>query len=109
MLNRSFIIIETVENRKIIWAAFACSLVFLLIAYKFFISELPHKNNIVQISGILKDEIKFERKGRGKKFLVIKLKNYPEIDFMIGSVSLEETYSQELINEIEQEIQLTCL
>lgn len=74
-------------------------MVFLFIAFKFFISELPDKNNIVQISGILRDEIKYERRGRGKKTLIIKLKNHPEIDFMIGSVSLDETYSQELIHE----------
>jgi len=93
------IIKEIVENKKLIWTAFACSLVFLFIAFKFFISELPDKNSIAKISGILKDEIKIERKGRGKKSLLIKLKNYPEIDFMIGSIALDETYSQELINE----------
>lgn len=90
---------ETVEDKKLVWTAFVCSLVFLFIAFKFFVSELPDKNSIVKISGILKDEIKFERRGRGKKSLIIKLKNYPEIDFMIGSVALRQTNSEALILE----------
>jgi len=90
---------ESIENKKLIWIAFACSLVFLFIAFKCFISELPDENNIAKITGILKDDIKKENRGRGKKSLIVKLKNYPEIDFMIGSVSLDKTYSEKLTSE----------
>lgn len=74
-------------------------MVFLFIAFKLFISELPDESNIVKITGILKDDIKKENRGRGKKSLIVKLKNYPEIDFMIGTVSLDETYSEKLTDE----------
>ncbi|MCD1115775.1 hypothetical protein [Chryseobacterium turcicum] len=86
-------------NKKLIWSLFAFGLFFLFLAFKFFISELPDKNNIVKVSGLLENDIKRESGRRGKKSLIIKLKNYPEIDFMIGSVALDEIDSEELIDE----------
>jgi len=90
---------ESRENKRLIWVAFICSLVFLFIAFRFLISELPDKNNIVEIHGILKSDIKVKKRGRGSRVLVIKLENYPKINFIIQSVSLGETYSQELMDE----------
>lgn len=92
-------LLESMGNKKLIWSLFAFGLFFLFLAFKFFISELPDRNNIVKVSGLLENDIKRESGRRGKKSLIIKLKNYPEIDFMIGSVALDEIDSEELIDE----------
>lgn len=90
---------DSMENKKFIWSLFAFGLFFLFIAFKFFISELPDRNNIVKVSGLLENDIKRESRSHGKKSLIIKLKNYPEIDFMIGGVALDEIDSDELVDE----------
>lgn len=89
---------EKKENKKLIWIAFAFSFILLFFAFKFYVSELPNKNNIVKINGVLKNDIKIKKGKRGNT-LIIKLKNHPEINFTIGSVSLRQSYSQKLIDE----------
>lgn len=87
------------NNKKLGLIALISGFCFLLIAVQIFNSELPNKNNIVKISGILENDIRIKRRNRGSKSLTINLKKYPEINFMIGNVSLRQTYDNELIND----------
>jgi hypothetical protein len=87
------------ENKKSIYIAFISSFILLLFAYKFYISELPNKNNITKIRGILKENIKIKKGRRGSKTLIIKLQEYPKINFTIGNVSLRQTHEQKLLEE----------
>lgn len=90
---------EKTENKKVIYIAFISSFILLLVAYNFYNSDLPNKNNVTQLKGILKENIILKKGRRGSKTLIITLQEYPKISFTIGSVSLRQTYEQELLDE----------
>ncbi|QCX54375.1 hypothetical protein [Elizabethkingia sp. JS20170427COW] len=87
------------ENIKLICIAFISSFILLFFAGKFYFDKLPNKTNIIELKGVLKNDIKIEKGRRGSRTLIIKLKEYPTIEFTIGSVSLRQTYEQQLLEE----------
>ncbi len=90
---------EKFKNKKLIYFAFISGFILFFVAFKFYISELPNKNNITEIKGVLKENIIIKKGRRGSRTLIINLKEYPKINFTIGSVSLRQTYEHELLNE----------
>jgi len=89
---------EKKSNRRLIWISFISSFFLLFFAVKISLSELPDRNSIKQIKSILKD-IKIKKGRRGSRTLIINLNEYPEINFMIGSVALDKTSFYDLIND----------
>jgi len=87
------------ENKKLIYFAFFSSFILFFFTFKFYNSKLPNKNNITEIKGILKENISIKRGRRGSRTLIIKLNEYPSINFTIGSVSLRQTYEEKLLDE----------
>jgi len=87
------------ENIKLIYIAFISSFVLLFFASKFCFSEFPNKNNIIELKGILKENIKIKKGRSGRRTLIIKLQKYPKIDFNIGNVSLRQTNEQKLLGD----------
>lgn len=85
------------QNIKVILTSFSLGFVFVGLALKFMTSKLPDKENTVSITGILDHDI--ELHGRKSKTFIINLKNHPDINFQIGSVSLKQTYSDDLTTE----------
>lgn len=89
---------EKKSNSKLIWVLFILSFIFLFVSIKYSLSKLPNTNSITEIKGLLKD-FKIKRGRRGGNFLTIKLNEYPEINFIIGSVSMSQIYYQEFVTE----------
>ncbi len=90
---------EKSKNKKLIYFAFISGFILFFFAFKFYNSELPNKNNITEIKGVIKENIIIKKGRRGSRTLIIKLQEYPKINFTIGSVSLRQTYEEELLNE----------
>lgn len=90
---------EKSKNKKLIYFAFISGFILFFVAFKFYNSELPNKNNITEIKGVLKENIIIKKGRRGSRTLIINLQEYPKINFTIGSVSLRQTYEVELLNE----------
>ncbi|WP_080778672.1 hypothetical protein [Chryseobacterium phocaeense] len=88
---------EKKSNRRLIWISFILSFFLLFFAIKISLSELPDRSSIIEIKGILKD-VKIE-KGRRNRALVIHLNEYPEINFVIGSVVLNQTSFHDLMSD----------
>jgi len=87
---------EKKANRRHIWVSFISSFFLLFFAIKVSLSELPDKGSITEIKGVLKD-IKI-KKGRRSKTLIINLNEYPEINFMIGDLELNQSALYDLMN-----------
>ncbi len=87
------------ENIKLISIALISSFILLYFAGKFYFDKLPNKENVTKLKGTLKNEIKTKKGRRGNRTLIIKLKEYPTIEFTIGSVSLRQTFEQKLLEE----------
>lgn len=97
------------ENIKLICIAFISSAVFIYSASTFYYDKLPNKENIVKLKGTLESNIKTERGNKGGRTLLIKLKEFPNIVYTIGSVSLRQTFEQKLIDENKIEDSVTIL
>ncbi|KMQ63185.1 hypothetical protein ACM46_14730 [Chryseobacterium angstadtii] len=89
---------EWKSNKKFIWISFILGFIFLFFSMKYLFSELPNKQNIHEIKGIFK-EIKVNKEKRGGKSLTIHVKEYPEINFMIGSIAIKQMYFQRFMAE----------
>jgi len=87
------------ENLKLICIAFISSFILLYFAGKFYFDELPNKKNVIELKGTLINNIEIEKGRRGSRTLIIKLREYPTIEFTIGSVSLRQTFEQRLLEE----------
>lgn len=85
-----------------IWICFISSFIFFFIAVKASMNQQIALDNITEIKGILKENIKIKRGNRGSKTLIIRLKEYPEIKFVIGSIAIDQTYTHELMSENKQ-------
>ncbi|WP_343608173.1 hypothetical protein [Chryseobacterium oranimense] len=90
---------EKKANRRLILISFILSFFLLFFAIKVSLSELPDKGSITEIKGVLKD-IKI-KKGRRSKTLIINLNEYPEINFMIGDLELNQSSLYDLMNGIK--------
>ncbi|WP_262147124.1 hypothetical protein [Chryseobacterium foetidum] len=84
--------------KKALWTAFLLGTVFLFIAYRISSSELPDRRNTSKLTDILIQDIRIER-GRRSKTLVFNLKRYPDINFQIGVVALDQTNVDDLITD----------
>lgn len=89
---------EKRSNQKFIWISFISAFIFLFISVQHSLSELPERNSITEIKGILK-EFKINKGKRGSKNLTIKLNEYPEISFKIDQIAIKQTYLQKFITE----------
>lgn len=89
---------EKKSNFRLIWISFISGFILLFFSVKCSFSEFPTRSSIVEIKGILKD-LKIKKGRRGSTTLTILLNEYPEINFMIGSVAISQTYTHELMNE----------
>ena len=87
------------ENKKLIYFAFISSFILFFFTFKFYNSELPNRSNTTEIKGIIKENISIKKGRRGSRTLIIKLREYPKINFTIGSVSLRQTYEEKLLEE----------
>ncbi len=85
-----------------IWICSISCFIFFFIAVKAFMNQQITLDNITEIKGILKENIIIEKGKSGSETLVIRLKEYPEIKFVIGSISIDQTYTHELMSENKQ-------
>ncbi|SHM59166.1 hypothetical protein SAMN05444360_11458 [Chryseobacterium carnipullorum] len=90
--------IDERSNRRLILVLFILSFILLFLSVKYSLFKLPSTKSITEIKGILK-ETEINKGRRGSKSLTIKLNEYPEINFMIGTIAIKQTYLQEFMNE----------
>ncbi|MBB6369444.1 hypothetical protein [Chryseobacterium shigense] len=91
---------EKRTNLRLIWISFISGFILLLFSVKCSFSELPTRSSIVEVKGIVKD-LKI-KKGRRSKTLIINLNEYPEINFMIGDLELNQSSLYGLMNDNKQ-------
>jgi len=77
--------------KKSTWIIFIVSGIFMIIAYSFGSKEKLSEDKISEINGTLKEDIKIDKLHRGGEILVIKLNEYPDFEFTIGSIVLGRT------------------
>ena len=74
--------------------------VFLFCAFIFFQITEINSSEIIVIGDIASNKIELIKGRKNSSKILIKIKNYPEFNFQISGASLRETYSQDLINDI---------
>lgn len=77
------------------------SILFIYIASQYYKDESLTKNDIQLIKGKLTEDIELKR-GKKSKSLLIKLENYSDFEFKIGSLALKETAYDDLMNDIKK-------
>lgn len=94
--------IEKKTNVRMIWICFISCLIFFFIAVKASMTQWIPPDHITEIKGVLKENISIEKGKRGRETLIVRLKEYPEIKFVIGSIVIDQTYTHELMSENKQ-------
>ncbi|KPE52282.1 hypothetical protein AOB46_05235 [Chryseobacterium indologenes] len=95
--------IEKKTNVRMIWICFISCFIFFFIAVKASMKQRVTFDNSTEIKGVLKENIKIKKGKRGSETLIISLKEYPEIKFVIGSIVIDQTYTHELMSENKQD------
>lgn len=89
--------------KKSAWIAFIASGIFIIIAYSFISKSEVSKEELIEIKGTLKEDINIVKLNKGGEVLVIKLNEYPDFEFTIGSVTLRHTNFSNLINDYKKD------
>lgn len=83
-------------------------ILFIYIASQFYKDTSLTKNDVYTVKGTLSEDIELKRSKKSKS-LVFKLENLSDFEFKIGSLALDETYYEDLMNDLKKgdEIYLT--
>lgn len=94
--------VEQKNVLKILIIASLFGVFFVCIANQFYQnSAILSRNDVQVVKGILSEDIRLEH-SRKSRSLVIKLENLSDFEFIIGSVSLDETYYQDLMKDFKK-------